>query len=65
MVNQELWDIVTNPEDYMLCVGCVEDRLGRELNSGDFTSCRLNEDLDLFPHSERLLERLTRPVEPK
>lgn len=44
----------------MLCIGCVEKRLGRELNLKDFIKCPLNE-LD-FPwkKSQRLIDRLSR-----
>lgn len=44
----------------MLCIGCLERRLGRELNADDFLDCPLNTEYDSYPRSDRLLERMTR-----
>lgn len=41
----------------MLCIGCVEHRLGRELKTYDFLDCPLNGDPDL-ERSPRLQARL-------
>lgn len=40
MVNDELWESLTTEKqhDGMLCVGCIERRLGRELGREDFHS---------------------------
>jgi hypothetical protein len=46
----------------MLCVGCLESRMGRQLVTEDFTAANFNEhQLNDFrkPKSERLLRRLT------
>ncbi len=47
----------------LLCIGCLEHRMGRELWAGDFTHCLLN----LFgdpDKSDRLESRLRRPHPP-
>jgi len=41
----------------MLCIGCLEERIGRRLKSTDFTDCYLN-NLRLGSKSQRLLNRL-------
>jgi hypothetical protein len=41
----------------MLCVGCVERRLGRTLRPDDFIDCQINTDHAAFPKSKRLFER--------
>lgn len=55
MVNFDIWEVVGNPPG-MLCVGCLEDRLGRRLTPLDFLGCPLNLDLD-HHRSPRLLGR--------
>ena len=42
---------------YMLCVGCVEERLGRKLNGNDFSRFGLNYSPD-FKRSLRLRQRM-------
>lgn len=54
MVNHELWDRYGVPAG-MLCIGCLEARLGRELDRCDFTDAPINE---IFDQSERLRARL-------
>jgi len=41
----------------MLCIGCLEQRLGRELTSADFTDCPLNNG-ENFYRSKRYQQRL-------
>jgi hypothetical protein len=41
-VHNEVWASAGMPECGMLCVGCLEDRLGRQLTSRDFTSAHIN-----------------------
>lgn len=57
MVQFSIWETVV-PKEYqseMLCIGCLEGYLGRQLVSADFTEVPLN----YFPDkSERLLNRL-------
>jgi hypothetical protein len=60
MVTDEVWQSVTNPIDStgMLCIGCLEQRLGRTLKPDDFPNCPVNTDHVGFRKSKRLLERL-------
>jgi hypothetical protein len=58
VVTDELW-ACANPGDVgMLCIGCLERRLGHELTPDDFKSCPVNSDHRGFPKSGRLLQRL-------
>ena len=41
-LNNNLWESVNPTSKGMLCLGCVENRLGRELQRSDFTGCFLN-----------------------
>lgn len=42
-VNSNIWFILAGmPEDGMLCVDCIENRIDRELNSSDFTDAHIN-----------------------
>jgi hypothetical protein len=52
MVRDEVWPI--HGEGGVLCVGCLERRLGRRLVPADFTDARCNRP----PHSARLMERM-------
>lgn len=59
-VHDDVWAAATAgrgvPEGNVLCIGCVEARLGRQLTARDFTNARVN----LFgKHSARLKNRLT------
>jgi len=55
-VHDELW-LLCHPEDYgMLCIGCLEKRLGRRLDYRDFIDAPINNGF--FEQSERLRERL-------
>jgi hypothetical protein len=57
MVRNELWAAADmgHPRGGMLCVGCIEGRLGRELVPADFTNVVAN---NYSPHnSERLSRR--------
>jgi len=57
MVQDDLWKTVNPDVDGMLCVGCLETRLGRTLTPADFTEAPCNTE---FPHSPRLQARLAR-----
>lgn len=57
MIQDELWFEVNPVCDGMLCIGCVEQRLGRELKSEDFTKVPVN-DIEWGFKSERLMNRL-------
>lgn len=41
----------------MLCIGCLERRMGRSLTAADFTMAPINTDID-FRRSQLLQERL-------
>src|ERR1035437_3690254 len=43
MVHDDVWH-AAGMCDGMLCIGCLEARLDRELSAGDFTDCLLNCD---------------------
>ena len=56
MVHDEVW-LFANPNDSgILCVGCLEMRLGRELASSDFPDYPINQGF--FEQSDRLKSRL-------
>ena len=60
MVHAPLWASVAPKKGGkgMLCIGCLEARLGRLLKQTDFTNCKTN--YDDTPRSARLLDRLKR-----
>jgi hypothetical protein len=60
MVTDTVWLSVNHYVQGMLCIGCLEKRLGRKLTPPDFTLCPLNNNLNdpCFPKSARLLNRL-------
>jgi hypothetical protein len=57
MVQDHLWRAVNPKIEGMLCVGCLEKQLGRELNFTDFTLCPVNL-CNLFTGSDRLRTRM-------
>jgi len=61
MIQFDLWKefVPENNSDTMLCLGCLEKRLGRELTPEDFLDCPLNNDED-YDKSNRFLSRLGR-----
>jgi hypothetical protein len=42
-VKPEVWYAAHSSEAGMLCVACLEGRLGRELNASDFTGAHIND----------------------
>lgn len=56
-IKTELWKSVARI-DIILCIGCVEQRLGRKLDKSDFTQCYINDPKKSKGMSQRLLERL-------
>ena len=58
MVQDEIWRTAVASGPGMLCIGCLEARLGRTLVKGDFTDVPVN---DIYPvqHSVRLMMRIT------
>lgn len=60
MVHDHVWFTAGMAQDGgMLCIGCLEKHLGRELNCGDFTTAPIN---GFGVKSERLAARLATPV---
>jgi hypothetical protein len=61
MVRNSIWYSVTFGRECegMLCIGCLEARLGRELEATDFTDCPLNDE-KRTRGSARLRNRLNR-----
>jgi len=59
MVIERVWWAVHDSGIGMLCIGCLETRLGRRLRPDDFTDAYVN-DVGFAPKSQRLMARLTR-----
>lgn len=59
MVHDYLWEEFGR--EPFLCIGCLEDKLGRELWSGDFTHWPVN-NVNQWEKSDRLIDRLMRPL---
>ena len=57
-VTLDLWLMAVGGITGMLCVGCLETRLGRQLVSSDFTGAHINNP-KLYPMSDRLRNRIT------
>jgi hypothetical protein len=58
MVKDTVWPI--GDLDGMLCVGCIEQRIGRRLTPQDFTDAPTNwVPLQSGGHSARLTDRMT------
>lgn len=55
-VHTELWLSAVGSKNGMLCVGCLETRIGRKLKKADFADVFINR-LN-YGHSMRLLDRL-------
>lgn len=58
MIQDSLWERY-GCDDGLLCIGCLEGRLGRELASADFTHWMINV-WNYGDKSDRLIERLLR-----
>jgi hypothetical protein len=57
-VKSQVWMQAHHSIRGMLCVGCLENRLGRRLKKDDFTDAHINNPR-LYPMSDRLRNRLT------
>lgn len=57
-VQTELWLTVMKSIDGMLCIGCLEQRLGRQLVASDFTDATINDPRYGSGKSDRLMARL-------
>jgi hypothetical protein len=58
MIWNWLWEELVPEHEGMLCIGCLETRLGRKLTAADFTDCRLNDLGWVEERSDRLYDRL-------
>jgi hypothetical protein len=60
-VTDEIWNSVVTKEDndIMLCIGCLEKRMGRQLNNSDFKRCPANIIVGWDEKSPRLIDRIT------
>lgn len=58
MLVDSTWFSIHASNQGMLCIGCVEKRLGRALVSSDFNNSHVNNP-KLYPMSARLLSRIT------
>lgn len=56
-VHDAVWRAGALGADSIVCIGCLESRLGRRLHPGDFLTAPLN-DPDYGNHSPRLRNRL-------
>lgn len=74
MVRDDVWLAAgMTPDGGLLCIGCLEDRLGRSLCADDFTDAPCNDVTDAYiqlliergQFSLRLVDRLTTPGQPK
>lgn len=57
MVQDEVW-MQAQLTDGMLCIGCLEQRIGRGLQPSDFTDAPINLPRAIGEKSQRLNERL-------
>lgn len=65
MVTTQVWCEAhkpNKPEAGFLCIGCLEKRLGRELNAQDFDPAPINY---IFTQSIRLKDRVLRGITPE
>lgn len=64
MVNDDLWEVATEDAgtEIMLCIGCLENRLGGLLTKDDFTDAPVN-GLWGQVGSPRLKNRLTQSMQ--
>lgn len=64
MVRRRIWAQATGGDDTpgYLCIGCLEKRLGRPLNAGDFTAAPVNQPGHSPWVSPRLRAARTRPA---
>ena len=58
MLRNETWNLIHNSNRGMLCVGCLEKRLGRQLEKSDFNDSFVNRTAPGRFFSVRLANRL-------
>ena len=56
-VHTSLWLRAVGSKTGMLCVGCLEGRIGRRLEGSDFSTAHINNP-KLYPMSDRLRNRI-------
>lgn len=56
-VHDNIWLSITESKKGMLCIGCIEERLGRPLNSLDFPNVSINNP-KYEDKSNRLMSRM-------
>lgn len=61
MLVDSTWFAIHGSKFGMLCIGCVEARLGRTLVASDFNDSHVNNP-KLYPMSSRLLNRLAKTL---
>jgi hypothetical protein len=59
MVNDDIWRVANSGLEGMLCIPCLERRLGRTLGQNDFSDAPCN---STFVLSGRLKQRMTGPA---
>jgi hypothetical protein len=59
MLVDDVWFSIHGSNLGMICIGCIENRLGRQLCPQDFNSSHVNNP-KLYDMSARLLSRITR-----
>lgn len=58
MLVDATWQLAHNSNKGMLCVGCIEKRLGRKLRHQDFNDSHVNRISPGGSKSQRLLQRM-------
>ena len=58
MIQDYLWQQINPQTKGMLCIGCVEEKLGRTLTAADFSPYPINQ-IGFFVQSSRLINRIT------
>ena len=61
MIHDHVWTAVAGKDDGMLCIGCLETRLGRTLIPADFKDAPVNHGF--FTQSRRLYKRMSKGQE--
>lgn len=57
MLIDSTWAKIHNSKKGMLCIGCAEKRLGRQLNYSDFNTSYINKPNPSEQKSQRLITR--------
>ena len=58
MLKDSTWYLIHNSNVGMICIGCIEKRLGRQLTPNDFNDSHVNRPAPGKFFSNRLMERL-------